>query len=91
MRTRLEGEGSEKRSVPDVESLKKGYRTSEANSTALRNPSSQKTTTSNHSIRKRRNSDKPTIIANRGCGKSGVCSGRKEFGIVRPIQEVEWS
>jgi len=73
------------------ESKKKRSRTSEANSIALRKPSSQKTTTSNDSIRKKRNSNKPTIDANRGCGKSGVCCGRKEFSIAGPMQEGEGS
>jgi len=47
--------------------------------------------TSNGSIRKRRNSNKPTIDANTGCAKSGVCCGRKEFSIVGPMQEGEGS
>jgi len=35
--------------------------------------------TSNDWIMKKKNSNKPTIDANRGCAKSGVCCGSKEF------------
>jgi len=65
--------------------------TSEANLIARREPSSEKRRTSNDSIRRRRNSNKPTIDANRGCAKSGVCCGRKEFSVVEPMQEGEES
>jgi len=54
-------------------------------------PLSQKTPTSNDSIRKRKTSNKPTIDANRGCAKSGVCCGRKELSIAGPMQEGEGS
>jgi len=70
---------------------KKRYQTSEANSSAPRKPSLQKTTTSNDSIRKRKNSNKPRIEPNRGCAKSGVGCGRKGSSIVGPMQEEEGS
>jgi len=41
--------------------------------------------------KERRNSNKPTIDANRGCTKSGECCGRKESSIVGPMQEGEGS
>jgi len=72
VRTRLEREGGEKTVVPDVEARKKRSWTSESNTIAPRKPSSQKTTTSNHSITKRRNSNEPTSEPNRGCATSGV-------------------
>jgi len=49
------------------------------------------TTTSKGSIRRKKNSKKPTIDANRGCAKSGVCCGRKEFRIVGLMPEGEGS
>ena len=91
VRTWLDGEGSDKTVVPDVDTLEKQSQTSEANLIVLRKPSSQKTTTLYDSIRKRRKSNKPTIDANRGYAKSGVCCGRKEFSIVGPMQEGEGS
>jgi len=68
---------------------KEKSRTSKANSITLPKSLWQKITTSNDSRRKRRNSNKPTIDANRGCAKSGVCCGRKEFSIVGPMPERE--
>jgi len=90
VRTRLAGEGSEKLfRTEKLWKIQSG--TYEANSIAQRKPSSQRTTTSNDSIRKRKNSHKPTIEPNRGCTKSGVCCGRKEFNLVGPMQEREGS
>jgi len=65
--------------------------TYEANSIALPKPWWQKTTTSNDSIRKRKNSNKPTIKTNGGCAKSGVFCARKEYSIVGPMQKGEGS
>jgi len=87
VRTRLEGEGSEK----TMETRKKKSRTSEASSIALPKSLWQRITTSNGSIKRKRNSTRPTTDANKGCLKSGVCCGRKEFIIVGPMQEGEGS
>jgi len=65
--------------------------TSEANWTEPPKSLWRKTTTSNDSIRKSKNSNKPEIEPNRECARSGECFGRKEFSIVGPIQEGEGS
>jgi len=90
VRTRLGGEGSAK-TVRRWKQWKHKSRTSEANWTTPPKLLWQKTTTLNDSIRKSKNSNKPAIEPNRGCAKSGVCCGRKEFSIVGPMQEGEGS
>jgi len=68
----------------------------EAEISDLRNPLAHaaqtivaKDKTSNNSIRKRKNSNKPTIEPNRGYAKSEVGCGRKEFSMEGPMQEGE--
>jgi len=90
VRTRLEGDGGEK-VVPDREALEKTISDLRSQLNCAEQSIVAKTTTSNDSIRKRKNSNKPTIEPNRGCAKSGVCCGRKEFSIVGPMQEGEGS
>jgi len=90
VRTRLGGEGGEK-PFRRWKPWKDKSRTSEANSMALPKSLWQKITTSNGSIRKRKKCIKPIIDANSGWAKWGEYSGRKEFGIVGPMREGEWS
>ena len=65
--------------------------TSEANPIAPPRSLWQKTITWNDWTRKRKNSNKPRIEQNSECAKSGEGGGKKEFGIVRPMQEGEGS
>ena len=85
-----EGKGAKKR-FRTWKHWKQRYQTSEANWTAPPKSLWQKTTTSKDSIRKRKNSNKPTIDANSGYANLGVCGGGKEFSIVGPMQEGEGS
>ena len=90
VRIRVGGEGSEKL-FRTLKQWKHRSRTSEANWAVPPKSLWQKTTTSNDWMRKRKNSNKPIIDANRGCANSGVGSGRKEFSIVGPMHEGEGS
>jgi len=91
VRTRLGREGSEKTVVPDREALEKKISDLRSQLKCAAQTIVAKDNELERLAKEKGKLHKPTIDANRGCAKSGLCCGKKESSIVGRMQEGEGS